>query len=190
MWRRRSWRPIRAHPPPLRRRHHEAGGVDRRWFRHGGAQLRRRRSHRRARAGAHVPGFITSNLVGVDEDGTLIKEFEASHGTVTDMDEARLRGEETSLNPLGMVEGLIGAMNHAADVHGGADRVHPFTGNVRSAIHKLFRGRAPATCAGRADSPPSSSSTPSRRRSPSERARGAHDRDREGPERRLRTAES
>lgn len=85
------------------------------------------------------PGFITSNLVGVDEDGTLIKEFEASHGTVTDMDEARLRGEETSLNPLGMVEGLIGAMNHAADVHGGADRVHPFTGNVRSAIHKLFR---------------------------------------------------
>jgi hypothetical protein len=36
-------------------------------------------------------------------------------------DHARLRGEETSLNPLGMVEGLIGAMNHAADVHGGAD---------------------------------------------------------------------
>ena len=85
------------------------------------------------------PGFITSNLVGVDEDGTLIKEFEASHGTVTDMDEARLRGEETSLNPLGMVEGLIGAMNHAADVHGGADRVHPFTADIRSAIHKLFR---------------------------------------------------
>ena len=85
------------------------------------------------------PGFITSNLVGVDDNGTLIKEFEASHGTVTDMDEARLRGEETSLNPLGMVEGLIGAMNHAADVHGGADRVHPFTADIRSAIHKLFR---------------------------------------------------
>jgi isocitrate dehydrogenase len=31
------------------------------------------------------PGFITSNLVGVDSVGTLIKEFEASHGTVTDM---------------------------------------------------------------------------------------------------------
>ena len=74
------------------------------------------------------PGFITSNLVGVDERHvcTLIKEFEASHGTVTDMDEARLRGEETSLNPLGMVEGLIGAMNHAADVHGGADRAERF----------------------------------------------------------------
>lgn len=86
------------------------------------------------------PGFITSNLVGVDsETGTLIKEFEASHGTVTDMDEARLRGEETSLNPLGMVEGLIGAMNHASDVHGGADQVHPYTNSLRATIHKLFR---------------------------------------------------
>ena len=85
------------------------------------------------------PGFITSNLVGVDAAGTLIKEFEASHGTVTDMDEARIRGEETSLNPLGMVEGLIGAMNHAADVHGGAGSVHPWTGKLRGAIHKLFR---------------------------------------------------
>ena len=85
------------------------------------------------------PGFITSNLVGVDENGVLIKEFEASHGTVTDMDEARLRGEETSLNPLGMVEGLVGAMNHAADVHGGAEEVKPFTASVRAAIHKLFR---------------------------------------------------
>lgn len=85
------------------------------------------------------PGFITSNLVGVDDDGTLIKEFEASHGTVTDMDQARLRGEETSLNPLGMVEGLIGAMNHAADVHGGANDVHAFTARLRAVIHKLFR---------------------------------------------------
>ena len=85
------------------------------------------------------PGFITSNLVGVDDNGTLIKEFEASHGTVTDMDEARLRGEETSLNPLGMVEGLIGAMNHAADVHGGSSGVHPWTGKLRAVIHKLFR---------------------------------------------------
>jgi isocitrate dehydrogenase len=85
------------------------------------------------------PGFITSNLVGVDENGTLIKEFEASHGTVTDMDEARLRGEETSLNPLGMVEGLIGAMNHAADVHGGANRVLPYTAGLRATIHRLFR---------------------------------------------------
>jgi isocitrate dehydrogenase len=38
-----------------------------------------------------------------------------------------------------MVEGLIGAMNHAADVHGGAGSVHPWTGKLRGAIHKLFR---------------------------------------------------
>jgi isocitrate dehydrogenase len=86
------------------------------------------------------PGFITSNLVGVDEHGVLIKEFEASHGTVADMDEARLRGEETSLNPLGMVEGLIGAMNHAAVVHDvDVHRVAEFTSKMRSVIHQLFR---------------------------------------------------
>jgi len=86
------------------------------------------------------PGFITSNLVGVDENGVLIKEFEASHGTVADMDEARLRGEETSLNPLGMVEGLIGAMNHAANVHNiDKDRTHAFTAHMRKSIHELFR---------------------------------------------------
>ena len=74
------------------------------------------------------PGFIC-NLVGVDENGTPSRSS-ASHGTVTDMDEARLRGEETSLNPLGMVEGLIGAMNHAADVHGGAEA--PVDGKLRA----------------------------------------------------------
>jgi len=61
------------------------------------------------------PGFITSNLIGKNsEDGSLIKEFEASHGTVADMWEQHLRGEETSLNPLGMVEALVGAMKHSA----------------------------------------------------------------------------
>ena len=29
------------------------------------------------------PGFITSNLVGKRADGTMIKEFEASHGTLS-----------------------------------------------------------------------------------------------------------
>ena len=85
------------------------------------------------------PGCITSNLIGKADDGRKIKEFEASHGTVADRWEAHKRGEETSLNPLGMVEGLIGAMNHAADVHGGAGSVHPWTGKLRGAIHKLFR---------------------------------------------------
>ena len=49
------------------------------------------------------PGFITSNLIGKKDDGTMIKEFEASHGTVADLWAAHLRGEETSMNPLGMV---------------------------------------------------------------------------------------
>eukprot|EP00981_Chlorochromonas_danica_P015739 scaffold14367_cov250-Ochromonas_danica.AAC.35 len=57
------------------------------------------------------PGFITSNLIGKREDGVMIKEFEASHGTVADLWHAHLRGEETSMNPLGLT---FGAMNHSA----------------------------------------------------------------------------
>jgi len=84
------------------------------------------------------PGFITSNLIGKADDGTLIKEYEASHGTVADMWEAHLRGEETSLNPLGLVEALIGAMDHAADLSGNPDEMHAFTSRLRSAMHKLM----------------------------------------------------
>merc|ERR1740117_1412444 len=84
------------------------------------------------------PGFITSNLVGKTDDGTLIKEFEASHGTVADMWEAHLRGEETSLNPLGLVEALIGAMNHAADLTGDSARVHAYTTKLRAIIHSTM----------------------------------------------------
>eukprot|EP00971_Amphidinium_carterae_P193176 3833831-Amphidinium_carterae.1 len=40
------------------------------------------------------PGFITSNLTGKREDGALIKEFEASHGTVADLWHAHMRGED------------------------------------------------------------------------------------------------
>lgn len=60
------------------------------------------------------PGFITSNLVGTSADGSLIKEFEASHGTVSDLWNDHLAGRETSLNPLGLVEAIMGAMQHAA----------------------------------------------------------------------------
>ena len=38
------------------------------------------------------PGFLTSVLNGVNDDGSIIKEFEASHGTVTDMWKAHLKG--------------------------------------------------------------------------------------------------
>lgn len=68
------------------------------------------------------PGFITSNLLGQKADGTMIKEFEASHGTVADLWHMHLRGEETSLNPLGLAEALIGAMQHAAQLEMDAGR--------------------------------------------------------------------
>ena len=68
------------------------------------------------------PGFITSNLIGKDDNGRIIKEFEASHGTVTDLWLDHLAGKDTSLNPLGLVEALIGAMIHAAKLQYEADK--------------------------------------------------------------------
>ena len=87
------------------------------------------------------PGFITSNLIGRAADGRTIKEFEASHGTVADMWHAHLRGEETSLNPLGMAEALIGAMEHAGRLAGGSqEREMAVYGRcLREALHETFR---------------------------------------------------
>merc|ERR1712226_626219 len=86
------------------------------------------------------PGFITSNLIGKNDDGTLIKEFEASHGTVADLWEAHLRGEETSMNPLGMVVALLSAMDHAAALNpANQAEVNKFTFNVREAMYQAFR---------------------------------------------------
>lgn len=85
------------------------------------------------------PGFISSSLLGQDASGNLIKEFEASHGTCADMNADRLQGKETSLNPLGMVEGLIGAIQHAASQHGPVDPALNFCSSLRSTMHRLFR---------------------------------------------------
>jgi hypothetical protein len=96
------------------------------------------------------PGFITSNLIGKREDGVMIKEFEASHGTVADLWEAHLQGKETSMNPLGMMEALMGAMNHSADLlvqqnpnseqaKATATATHEFTELLRKALHNTFR---------------------------------------------------
>ena len=85
------------------------------------------------------PGFITSNLVGKTEDGTLIKEFEASHGTVADLWEAHLRGEPTSFNPLGMAEALMGAISHAAELDGKTSLYTKYVTYLRKAIHNTFR---------------------------------------------------
>jgi len=86
------------------------------------------------------PGFLTSNLVGKREDGALIKEFEASHGTVADLWHKHLAGQETSMNPLGMVVALLGAMDHAASlVPDNKDAVTKFTTEVRMAVYDAFR---------------------------------------------------
>lgn len=87
------------------------------------------------------PGFITSNLIGRREDGVMIKEFEASHGTVADMHEAHLRGEETSLNPLGMVEALVSAIQHSADLypeHEHAAAASRFASALRRITHEAM----------------------------------------------------
>jgi len=84
------------------------------------------------------PGFITSNLVGKAPDGSLIKEFEASHGTVSDMWFAHQAGQETSLNPLGLVEALIGAIQHSVALNNGPQELHDFADNIRAKIHVAF----------------------------------------------------
>jgi len=99
------------------------------------------------------PGFITSNLIGKTDDGSKqIKEFEASHGTVSDLWADHLEGKETSLNPLGLVEAMMGAMEHSAKIHmenaplGDVqeatilyEQVTNYTDNLRRAMHNTFR---------------------------------------------------
>eukprot|EP00820_Chromera_velia_P008537 Cvel_20565.t1-p1 / transcript=Cvel_20565.t1 / gene=Cvel_20565 / organism=Chromera_velia_CCMP2878 / gene_product=Isocitrate dehydrogenase [NADP], putative / transcript_product=Isocitrate dehydrogenase [NADP], putative / location=Cvel_scaffold1857:17475-18992(+) / protein_length=506 / sequence_SO=supercontig / SO=protein_coding / is_pseudo=false len=85
------------------------------------------------------PGFITSNLIGKASDGRTIKEFEASHGTVADLWYAHQRGEETSLNPLGLAEALMGAMEHAASLQtANQPEICDFVDRLRSSIHECF----------------------------------------------------
>lgn len=88
--------------------------------------------------------------MGKNDDGTLIKEFEASHGTVSDLWHDHLAGKETSLNPLGLVEAMIGALEHAAtlDVERNPgdngkvivkDQIFNFCSTLRTAMHNTFR---------------------------------------------------
>lgn len=62
------------------------------------------------------PGFISSVLTGYADDGSTIMEFEASHGTIADQYTAFLAGKETSVNPLGMVYALRGAIDHSVNL--------------------------------------------------------------------------
>jgi len=82
-------------------------------------------------------GFISSNLIGRADDGTLIKEYEASHGTVPDLWEAHQRGEETSMNPLAMVEALCNAMEYSGQLTDNTDII-TFGSSIRTAMHSCF----------------------------------------------------
>lgn len=85
------------------------------------------------------PGFISSVLNGFADDGEAIKEFEACHGTVSDMFRRHNEGQETSLNPLGLVVALIGAMNHSEKLSGsGSGEIKAFTDKLYKVICKLM----------------------------------------------------
>ncbi len=62
------------------------------------------------------PGFISSALTGLKANGKKIMEFEASHGTISDQYHKHLAGEETSVNPIGMVYALRGAIDHSVNL--------------------------------------------------------------------------
>lgn len=88
------------------------------------------------------PGFISSVLIGKREDGARIMEFEASHGTVAAMWKKHKEGKETSMNPLGMVDALIGAMDHSARLVSDAKlkEVQSYTAALRAAMYKVMTG--------------------------------------------------
>jgi len=94
------------------------------------------------------PGFLSSVLNGIRDDGSIIKEFEASHGTVTDMWQAHLRGEQTSLNPLSMMEALIGALKHSVKLSKNqyqAKEINEFALRLQKAIYAQMTTNGKAT---------------------------------------------
>ena len=94
------------------------------------------------------PGFLSSVLNGVRDDGSIIKEFEASHGTVTDMWIAHLKGKETSLNPLSMMEALIGSIRHSVKLSQNqyqAKEIMDFMAKLQDSIYKQMTTEGKAT---------------------------------------------
>jgi len=82
-------------------------------------------------------GFLTSILSGIRDDGTTLKEFEASHGTNSTLWAAKLRGKETSFNPLSLIEAMLGAIEYSVKLNPGRDDVIlQFTNNLRKAVHR------------------------------------------------------
>lgn len=112
------------------------------------------------------PGLVSSTLVGKSgRDGSLIQEFEASHGTASDLYKQHLEGRRTSFNPLGMSDALFNAimwadelagnMPPAADspeVHEAAVKAHSagmFAARAKAAVRRVIgRGQATSDLAG------------------------------------------
>ncbi len=95
------------------------------------------------------PGFISSVLVGKAADGSKIMEFEASHGTIADQFAKHNKGEETSVNPLGLVTALIGALNHSGIL--GAEKAHctiETQRNIHKFTDKLYKEMTAAMASG------------------------------------------
>jgi isocitrate dehydrogenase len=82
------------------------------------------------------PGFISSTLTGVKASGEKIMEFEASHGTIADQYAKFIKGEETSVNPIGMVYALRGAIDHSATLAKSSDEaaIKNFAKNMYDAM--------------------------------------------------------
>ena len=88
------------------------------------------------------PGFISSTLTGVKANGEKIMEFEASHGTIADQYAKFKAGEETSVNPIGMIYALRGAIDHAANLAVAnndmdavsGEKIHQFAANMYDAM--------------------------------------------------------
>ena len=78
----------------------------------------------------------------MNHNNDIIKQFEASHGTVSDMWENYLKGKETSLNPLGMIHALISAINYSVKIDNTNDfdkkEILLFTKNLQNIVNEAF----------------------------------------------------
>jgi isocitrate dehydrogenase len=80
----------------------------------------------------------SSALTGVAGDGDKIMEFEASHGTVSDHYKKHLNGEETSMNPLGLIFALKGAMDHSERLEFGAQSSEFSEGKIQKFTKVMY----------------------------------------------------
>lgn len=82
------------------------------------------------------PAFMISTLTGFNDKNEMVKEFEASHGTVTDMWNDHLNKKETSLNPLGMIESLLNSIEYSIEINNIHQNTLKFTRIVRDELHQ------------------------------------------------------